>query len=79
MSAHPSQESAFKHQHIKLDEKTTERLSDVDIVFLEDLARNYTRSQELSFGFTDVILNCVFTRDQLRDILFLKFVLRIRY
>ena len=66
----------FNYQQIKLDERTRKKLSDVDIVYSHDLGINYVRYQKLRFVFIDLFVNCVYTRHQFRNFLFLELLLK---
>ena len=48
----------------------------LSIVYLQDLGINYVRYQKLRFVFIDLFVNCVYTRHQFRNFLFLELLLK---
>ena len=62
----------FTYLHIKLDKGATEKLYDVNIIYLKDLRINEVRYKKITFVFIDVFANCVFTKDHFREFYFFK-------
>ena len=48
----------------------------LSIVYLQDLGINYVRYQKHRFVFIDLFVNCVYTRHQFRNFLFLELLLK---